>query len=421
MPVVGRLVPPLANLAVMAVLSVPVAGAESSASWPEFHGPRRDNISRERGLLRRWPSGGPRLVWKSDTCGRGYATVAIANGHIFTSGDFDREEKVIALDLDGKVVWSRANGRAWRGASPGARATPTVRDGMVYHMNPRGRLAAFRATDGREVWAVDLEERYGTTPGPWALSESVVVDGSRVLCVPGGTRGRVVAVDRRTGAPVWANTSLEDRAAYCSPIVVRHGPTRQLITFLRRSVAGVDVATGETLWTHPHRTPYDINVNTPVYAGGRVLVASGYAAGGRLLEIAPDGRSVRQVWLRERFDNCHGSPMLVDGHLYGSGCRESKIGFVCVEWSTGEVKWTDRELWKVTLTWADGLFYCHGHTGAISLLDADPEGHRVVGRFQLPSDDRYENLAHPVVCGGRLYLRQGATLFVFDVRERSDT
>jgi outer membrane protein assembly factor BamB len=398
--------------------ALPAAASEEHAGgfWPQFRGPDRDNRSTETGLLEQWPDGGPRLLWKSKVCGRGYATVSVAEGRLYTSGDFGSEEMVVALDLQGQPLWKSSNGAAWRGATPGARCTPTYREGIVYHLNPTGRLAAFRAATGKELWAVDLEERYEASWGPWALAESVVVEEDNVLCVPGGTKGRIVAVNRLTGGPVWANTSITERAAYCSPVVVEHDGVRQLVTFLRESVASVDVRTGRLLWTHEHDTPYDMNVTSPVFHDGRVHFSSGYGTGGRLLELGPGSRSVKQVWTNPEQDNCHTGVILVGGYLYGSGCRQSERGFVCVEFLTGKTMWTDRDVWKVSLTYADGHLYCLGHEGAILLLKPNPERCIVVSRFQLPSRDRYDNLAYPVVCGGRLYLRQGEELRAYDVK-----
>ena len=118
--------------------------AESS-NWPDFHGPGRTNISTDKNLSKKWPEGGPRLIWTYSQCGKGYSGIIIAEGKIFTAGDFGRDEMLVALDMDGHFVWKAANGKAWRGSSPGSRATPTYSDGAVYHMNPTGQLAAYKA------------------------------------------------------------------------------------------------------------------------------------------------------------------------------------------------------------------------------------------------------------------------------------
>jgi outer membrane protein assembly factor BamB len=185
---------------------------------------------------------------------------------------------------------------------------------------------------------------------------------------------------------------------------------------MARSVVSVDVRTGRLLWRHEHKTPYGMNVTTPIVRDGRVLASSGYGAGGRLLEILPGGKGVRQAWLATDLDNCHTGVLLIDGLLYGSGCRTSEKGFACVDFKTGKTLWIDRALWKVSVTFADGLLYALGHEGRMSLVEIGPKGCRVISAFDLPKKDRYECLAHPVVCGGRLYIRQAETLTAFEVR-----
>jgi len=417
-----------ARLATAAVLlaagAVGAAAAEDPADhpggyWPGLHGPRRDNMSTETGLLVRWPDGGPPRLWTFTECGRGYACPAIVNGRLFTSGDFDRDEYVLALDLDGNLLWKTQNGKAWRGAEPGARTTPTWSDGMVYHLGPHGRLAALRAETGEEVWAVDLVEAFGARRSTWGFAENVRVVDDVVLCVPGGTRGRVVALDKKTGRPVWVNTTVGDDQAYCSPAVVTHEGRRQLIILMKKSVVGVDLATGRRLWSHPHPSRYNQNVDTPLYHDGRVFVTSGHQAGGRLIDIGPDGSTVRQVWHCREFDNCHGGVLLLDGYLYGVGCRMYHKGLLCVDWETGEVAYRHEPVGKVSLTWAEGFIYGVGQKGEVRLVKADPKGATIVSEFQIPPVATKDHLlAHPGVCGGRLYIRHADHLLAYDIRKR---
>lgn len=410
---------PAAATVLMAVvaLGAPAPAAEQGGFWPQFHGPNRDNRSTETGLLPTWPAGGPKMLWKFSDCGSGYAGVAVVEGRLFTSGDFEDKEFLIALDLGGKLLWKTPNGEAWRGSTPGSRATPTYCDGTLYLMGPTGRLGAFEAATGKELWAVDLKQAYGVRYGTWALAENVVVEGKMVLCAPGGERGRVVALDKATGKPVWANTTIRDGAAYSSPIIVTHNGVRQLITLLERAVVGVDVGTGKLLWSHPHPNRYNQNVTRPLFHEGRVFVTSGHKAGGRLIEINPASDGTRELWFSEEFDNCHGGVMLLDGHLYGSGCRLYHKGLLCVEFLTGKTVYRTEPIGKVSTTWAEGLLYCIDQDGRTMLVRADPKGAAVLSEFRIPWENKDQSLAHPVVCGGRLYLRHMQNLFAYDIRD----
>jgi len=413
---------PTAATAILAAMLIHTtllpASDPGTATWPEFHGPDRTNISPETGLLKKWPEGGPRLLWKYSQCGRGYSGVAIAEGMIFTAGDFGNVEALIALDMDGKPLWKSPNGESWRGSSPGSRTTPTYNDGVLYQMNPSGRLATYEAKSGKPLWAVDLKARFEARYGIWALSENVIVDGQKVLCMPGGPKGRVVALNKRTGETVWANTEIEHIAAYCSPMIVTHGGVRQLLTMTQKSVLGVDVETGKLVWSAPFVPRSPQNALTPVYQDGYVFVACGHSSGGTVMKIDMESRGATTVWHRKDLDNCHGGTILLNGMLYGCGCRLGGKSFYCVDFLTGKTIKIDKTLGKVGISYADGMLYCINHRGMMYLLAVTSDGFEVVSQFDLGKRPSNSYLAHPVICGGRLYLRCNDDLFVYDIRAK---
>lgn len=407
----------IATVALLIDVLLAVDGSSGgSPSWPEFHGPGRTNISPEKGLLKQWPDGGPRLIWKYSQCGAGYSGVSIAEGMIFTAGDFDKVEMLLALNLDGQLLWKAPNGEAWHGASPGSRTTPTYNDGALYQMNPGGRLAAYEAKSGKPLWAVDLKARFEAQFGVWALAENVTVDDGKVLCMPGGPKGRVVALDKRTGETIWVNTEIEHPAAYCSPVVVTYRGVRQLISLTQKSVVGVEVENGKLLWSAPFVPTSPQNALTPVFQDGYVFVACGHFTGGTVLKINPESHDATPVWYRKDLDNCHGGAVLFDGKLYGSGCRLGGKNFYCVDFLTGKTIKLDASLSKVGLTCADGMLYALNHRGLMSLLAITPNGFDMVSQFDLGKRPDNSYLAHPVVCGGRLYLRCDQQLFAYDIR-----
>jgi outer membrane protein assembly factor BamB len=385
--------------------------------WPQFHGPLRDNISRETGLLKEWPPEGPKLLWEFGGCGKGFSGVSIADNMIFTAGDFDEVEMVIALDLSGKLLWKSPNGKSWSGPYPGSRATPTYNSGMLYHVNSMGRLAAYRARSGEEVWAVELTERFGARYGTWAMTENVVVEGDLVFCIPGGSGALAAALDKTTGATVWTNVELDETAGYCSPIVATHHGKRQLITLTQKSVVGLDMESGELLWSHPHVTPNDQNVTAPLFSDGHVFTTSGHSAGGRLLKLNTEGNAVTELWWDKELDNCHGGVVLLDGLLYGSSCRIGGKGFFAVDFATGETRYRDKKMEKLSITSADGMIYGLTDRGEFMLLEPVPDGIRVVSESRVPHESRELAYTHPIVCGGRLYVRQSPYLYVYDVRQ----
>ncbi|MGD0088850.1 MAG: PQQ-binding-like beta-propeller repeat protein [Planctomycetota bacterium] len=400
---------------ILAVLLAALARGEEPF-WPEFHGPRRDNMARETGLLKEWPKEGPKLLWSFSPCGKGYAGVSLAEGLLFTTGDFGDEEALLALDLDGKLKWKAANGKAWKGAQPGARTTPTWNDGAVYQLNATGRLSAYVAATGQPLWSVDLEGRFAAQHNFWGYAENVIIEKDALLCMPGGAKGRVVALDKKTGATLWANTEIQDGPGYSSPLLVTHNGVRQFIALARTSVLSVDVATGKLLWSHKHEGTCDQNVTAPLFHEGCVYVTAGHKSGGRMVRINPDGQSVTEAWFGTDLDNCHGGVLFLDGYLYGSGCRLYKKGLVCAEFATGKTMYNASEIGKVSITYADGLLYCLGNDGPLALVDIAPQQAKIISRFHPPWGESPPCLSHPVVCGGRLYIRHLNDLFAYDVR-----
>ena len=406
----------IATAACVSPAQLDAANRRQPASWPHFHGPGRDNISTETDLLPKWPAEGPKLVWRSSSCGHGYSGVSIADGMIFTAGDFGPAEKVIALDMAGLPLWESPNGKSWTGPHPGSRTTPAYNDGIVYQMNPTGRLAAWRARSGKELWAVDLQERFGAKYGIWAMAENVIVEGDHVYCVPGGSKALVAALDKKTGKTVWTNTELKETAAYCSPALVSYKGIDMLITLTQKSVIGVDIKTGKLLWSHPHVTKHDQNITTPVFDEGFIFVASGHSGGGRVVKINDQVNGVKEIWWNKELDNCHGGVIYQHGHIYGSACRQGGKGFFCVNLRTGKVQYLDKKLEKLSFTCADGMLYGISQKGMMFLIAHSPEQFEIAGSFQLPLDSRMPAFAHPVICDGKLYLRQNRNLSVYDIR-----
>ena len=404
----------LISTAMLIVLAAPTFAAD----WPQFHGPTRDNLSPDKGLLKQWPKGGPRLIWKFADCGGGYAGMSIVGDRIYTCGDFADKEFVLALTLDGKLAWKTQNGRCWRNPHPGGRTTPTLHEGTLYHMNPHGRLAALDAKMGKVKWAVELAKVYVARPGTWAMAENVIIEGDTVLCSPGGEKGRVVALDKATGKEVWVCKGTREGPAYCSPIVFTHAGVRQMVTILAKSLISVDVRTGKLLWTHPHETKHDQNVTMPIYRDGLLFASSGHGTGGRLLKIAADSKSVQELWLNKDLDNCHGGVLMLGETLFGSGCKLFKKGLIGVDFSSGKTLWTHPAVGKVSMTFADGMVYGVDDKAKVSLLKLSAAGGKIVSQFKLPSQTKKLSLSHPVVLDGRLYFRHWTDLFVFDVKAR---
>src|SRR4051812_2987839 len=262
-------------------------GAAGVGDWPQFRGPNRDGHSGDKGLLDQWPSGGPRLVWKTNGLGGGYSSVSVANGRIYTMGDGADSSSVHALDLSGKHVWMAKLGKIGGGGGyPGPRCTPTVDGGMVYAMGQFGDLICVEAESGKEVWRKNMRKDFAGQGGGWGYTESPLIDGDRLLCTPGGRDGTMAALNKKTGEVIWRSTDWKDEAQYSSIIVEEIGGARQYIQLTGNSAAGVAAKDGKLLW-RADRKGRTATIPTPIYHDNHVYVTSGYGVGCNLFKVTP--------------------------------------------------------------------------------------------------------------------------------------
>lgn len=384
-------------------------------SWPRFHGPDGQNRSTETGLLKQWPESGPKLVWTAEGIGEGFSSVTLGGGLIYTDGNIDGKTVVTAIDFDGRTKWQKPNGPAWTTDRPGTRGTPTYDLGRVYCESPLGEVVCLDAKSGDKVWDLNILKEFEGRNITWALAESVLVDGDRLICCPGGQKGAVVALDKTTGKTVWASKSTGNTASYASPMLAQQDGLRMVLTMNAKSLIGVNADDGELLFEFPHATRYDVNAFSPLYHDGRIFVSTGYGSGSVQVKVKVDGKkaSVEKAWANKDLDNHHGGVLLVDGFLYGSSARGK---WLCLDWKTGETKHRADGVGKGSLTWAEGMLYCYSENRKMGLVKASPEKHDVVSQFEVPSGGDGPSWAHPVVCGGRLYLRHSNKLYAYDVK-----
>ncbi|MFC2156545.1 PQQ-binding-like beta-propeller repeat protein [Acidobacteriota bacterium] len=405
------------------IVSVVTSAAENN-SWPCFHGPKRNNLSIETGLLQAWPESGPKLLWTATGIGQGYSTVSVANNRIFTAGMIDKQTYVMALDMSGKKLWQKLNGQSWEAADyqtwavpySGSRGTPTVDGDTVYHLSDLGQLTAFEIQTGKEKWHINIMETFKAERPEYGYSESVLIHGSALICCPAGEEGYIVALDKGTGRTLWTNTDIKDAVGNCSVVLAEIGASQQLITLSSSRILSFDPDNGHLLWEYPFANKRENNCADVVISDNLVYASTGYGKGNILLrpKRKVDGKySVEVVWESELLDNHHGGVILVDGHLYGAGSEAR--GWFCLDFKTGTQKWKTRG--KGSLTFADGHLYCFDERGTMSLVRATPEKYHQVGSFQVPKEGKGLHWAHPVVCGGRLYVRYSEQLYAYDIQK----
>jgi outer membrane protein assembly factor BamB len=399
--------------------------------WPTFRGADRRGVAPDAGLLEAWPEAGPPLVWQTAGAGRGYASLAIAEGRIFTLGDGlstapDADEYLVCFDRGtGRQLWRTKTGEPWANGQPtwqSSRSTPTVDGDTVYVITPFGRLVACATADGRERFRVDLKERFGGTKGDsWGYSESVTIDGDRLVCTPGGSQATMVALDKRTGRDIWRCSVPDDPGAgHASIVTATVGGRKVYVQTTAGGVLGVDAATGTLLWTYPIERTTAV-IPTPIVRDDLVFFSAGYKRGGALLRQVPaaDGVTIEEVYgLNTDLANKHGGVVLVGDHLYGDS-DDKGIPF-CAELMTGTVTWKERGSGKnsATVLAADGHIYVRYSDGTLALVKADPRQYREVARFEVPGSGDRPSWAHMVILDGLLYLREGDAILCYDLRRR---
>lgn len=393
--------------------------ASPEPDWPQWRGPRRDGVCDEKGLLSSWPQNGPKLRWKISGLGTGWSSPIVVGERLYITGDVGNDLVVFAFDRDGAPQWQAKNGRAWKGLYPGARACCAFSEGRLYHLNAHGRLACLNAASGKELWTVDILERFSAKNITWALSECLLVDGPRIIVTPGGKKALMAALDKQNGRTVWTTEPLgKDRTSHSSPILFRFAGRRVIANCSSAHGFGADADSGKLLWTVPLKNPHGVNAATPVYGSGSVFYVTPYAEHGRAYRLDANQQdiSAKHLWISP-LDTVTGGAVLVEGTLFAAGYKKSKWWFG-VDWRTGKTKYELKDFTTGAAIYADGRLYCLDEQGTVGLLKPGTDGLEITGRFRLLTDRVRDAWAHPVLHDGRLYLRYHDTLWCYDVKER---
>ena len=386
--------------------------AQTGGEWPQWRGANRDGISKETGLLKQWPEGGPPLVWKASGAGRGYSSFSISKGRLYTMGLRGDREFIIAFDIaNGKEIWATPHGGAFRNdRGDGPRGTPTLDGDRLYALGGNGDLSSLDLRTGKVVWTMNVLSKFGGSNIKWGISESPLVIGDKVLVNAGGPGASIVALKKTDGTLIWKSQS--DEAGYSSAIPVEVGGTTQVVFFTGSRAVGVDLNDGKLLWEYARPSNDVANVATPIVRANRVFISSDYGTGGGLVEIKADGKA-QEVYFTKEMRNHHATSILIGDYLYGF----SSSILTAMRFDTGEVVWRNRSVGKGSLTYADGHLYAFSENGVVGLVEASPTEYREKGRFKIQQDS-LPTWTHPVVAGGRLYLRDQDTIYAFDVKEK---
>lgn len=404
-------------LLALALTASTVGRPVPDADWPQWRGPDRTGVASETGLLKSWPAAGPPVVWSVSELGEGYGSISIKADRLFVQGVKASESVVFCLNrADGKTIWATPLGaRLGQDRGPGPRGTPTIDNDRAYALAENGELACLRTKDGSVVWRRNILKDFGARNPKWLISESPLVDGDRLIVTPGGERAGIVALDKMTGKTIWTTKELSDEAGYSSCVVADIQGVRTIAGFTGSAGVGVRASDGKLMWRYQPVSNRTANITTPVVHDNKVFYTSAYGTGCALLGLKAEGGEVKaeEIYFSREMMNHHGGVVLVNGYVYGF----NNAILSCIEFATGKTVWRDRSVGKGTLTFADGNLYLLSESNVVGLAEATPAGYREKGRFQI-ADQGWPSWAHPVVCGGKFYIRSQGTLTCYDVKAR---
>ena len=395
------------------LLCVFLASAAHADDWPQWRGPQQDGISREKGLLAKWPENGPKEIWRVPL-GKGFSAVSVVGDRAYTCYGSEQGEFVLCLNpADGKRIWEARLNDLYKNGDygDGPRATPTVDSGLVYALGAKGGLICVEANYGKLRWTADLLKLRGGKPTEYGFSASPVIVGNSVIAVVGAGGGKsLAAFDKKTGKPVW--TSLDDKIGYSTPREVTAGGMAQLVVLMGQALVSVSPTDGKEFWRLPWKTELDANVATPVVSGDRVFISTGYSTGCALFQLSAKGGkpAAEKLWANKEMKNYFATSVLWDGYLYGFDNNK----LACQDIRTGKVKWRASGFNRGSLIIADGKLIILSASGTLALAEPSPQAFRAISKFQFSSEQTW---TVPTVSGGRLFVRNEKELACYELKK----
>ena len=394
----------VATLCAFSALALPARADD----WPQWGGPQRDLVWREKGIVKSLPTNGllPRL-WATPI-GEGYAGAAVADGRVYITDLVDRKgnkgtERVHSLDATtGKILWTHAYEVTYGIAYPaGPRSTPVVDAKRLYTVGAVGDLFCLDVETGKAIWKTNFATEYGNNIPQWGMAASPLVDGEQLITLVGGRNGAlVVSFDKSTGKELWR--AIDDPAVgYCPPMIFQFGASRQLIQWHPRAVTSLDPSNGKVLWEIPFEVKSGLCVPSPRQVGNRLFVTAFYN-GPLMIDVSPDGKGATVAWKgksnsEQKTDGLHAimcTPWMTEAHLYGV-CSYGQLR--CLDAKSGERLWETREAtgngrwWNAFLVPHEDRFFIHNEQGELIIAELSPAGYKELSRAKLVEPTRKVN------------------------------
>jgi outer membrane protein assembly factor BamB len=410
----------LAVLAIVASATLHAAG-----EWTQWGGPRRNFMSDARGLATAWPAGGPKQLW-TRPLGEGHSSILVDGNRLYTMYrplglpsrvPRSQEEVIICLDAaTGKTIWEHTYPASTDGVNfeygAGPHSTPLIAGDRLFAASTRKELFALDKTTGKVLWSHDFMKEYGASPLGRGFSPSPIAYRETVILPSGGPRG-VMAFNQRTGAVVWKSPAFEISPG--SPILINVDGEDQLVIFGGAEILGMNPSSGAILWQHPHKTPWGLNISTPVWGEGNILVvSSAYNIGTRALQLsrAAGKTSIKELFATNRMHVHIGTVIRIGDYAYGASGDFGPSFITAINVKTGEIAWRDRSFSRSTFLYADDKLIILDEDGTLGLATVSPEGIKVLSRADVMTKTSW---TAPTLVGTRLYLRDWKNILALDL------
>ncbi len=396
----------------------------ASADWPHIRGPRYDGVSAEIGLADAWPADGPRRIWARNL-GQGRSGVIVGDGKLFTQRQSTAGQFLVCLDpLTGDVLWETRYARPWQlhGAYPGPYATPTFHGGKVYFASPTGLVGCADAATGTIDWSVDVQARFAGRGYGFGFAATPLVEDGRVILPVGGPNASLVAVDAASGETLW--TAGSDPASYCPALPIEFGGRRFVVGYMENALVIVEPVRGTIVHRQKLSTGYDEHSAWPIYREPHLLLTAPFRAPAvcsRIEDGLDGGLALKPTWTSKHLSNDVASSVLYGDSVYGfdlkqlqsSVHRPSRGTFRCLDWATGDVRWSTDRVGHATVLAADGKLFLLTDAGELILARADPTKYEELARVSL--FDGETCWTPPTLWRGRLFVRGPTELVCLDV------
>ncbi|MFH0841884.1 MAG: PQQ-binding-like beta-propeller repeat protein [Bacteroidota bacterium] len=405
------------------ILTILIIGPASGQQEYGWRGPGRSGIYNETGLLKSWPSAGPKLVWEAEGIGMGHSSATVTNDAVYITGVRGDKDVLTAFTQDGKKKWDVEYGRKSQAQNyPESRCTPTFAYSKIFVVSGAGELACI-SPEGKILWSVDHYSKYGASVPRFGISESPVVVDNKVIVSPGGPKAAMVAFNVNNGNVVWETESLNEEAQYVNPLLIERGGKKIIITHTPTLVIGVNAADGKILWKFNSKSVNDDPnsgrnyIQTPIYRDGYLFVANGYGQTAAKVKLFDDGRSPELVWKNPEINPHVGGMVVIGNYIYSSTHDNNSMGrWICVDWNTGKTMWTTSWHNKGSIISTEGLLYIYEERqGNVALVKPGQEKLDIVSEFRVEKGTG-PYWSHPVIDKGRLFLRHGDYMAVYSLK-----